>query len=52
MDKTFAHPRALIVGGVDIDRDLEVLGVFSNFPKLPGPLTQRVCRKNLLGDAE
>ena len=52
MSKTFAHPRALVVSGVDINRDLEVLGVFGNFPKLPGPSTQRVCRKNLLCDAD
>ena len=40
MDKIFAHPWAFIVSGVDIDRDLEVLGVLGNFPKLPDPPTQ------------
>ena len=52
MAKTFAHPWALVVCGINVYRDLEVLVVLWHLPQLPGSPIQRISRKNLLSDAK
>ena len=52
MAKTFAHPWALVVCGINVYRDLEVLVVLWHLPQPPGSPIQRISRKNLLSDAK
>ena len=52
MKSKFAHPRALVVSGVDINRYLKVRGVLGDLPELPSSPTKRISWESLLGDAE
>ena len=52
MAKSFAHPWALVVCGINVYRDLEIFEFLGHLPQLPGSPIQRISRKNLFGDAK